>query len=225
MRNFLFRHFGFILRYISSHPPLKVVLTTMVLSDRPKERVDTLFFFGRAKGDDNDTIFNLAAKVYRSRSIRYIAINGTEDENKCGHTRTAWTKRLDALGVNVKRVLAYKESSNTTEEAKHMIDLAVEYEWQSAAILAQPHQVLRCMCALVKAMEERNYWMKIYCFCPESCDWFETTRGSGNRMPMPRWHHIGLEYSRVLKYGSHRHIATLKEVLKYYQRRHLIMTI
>lgn len=216
MRNFLFRTFPFIGRLVSKTISLEIVTTIMVLSNKPTKLTNALLFFGRAKGDDNDQIFYKAAEAFHMNLIECILINGTENEEKCGHAKTAWTKRLNNLGVT--KVLSYKESSNTTEEAKNMIIVAKEKNWKSATILAQPHQVLRCMCALVKAMENANYWMKIYCLIPDTSDWFEVTRGSGNQLPMERFKHIALEYSRVLKYASIGHTATLKEVFDYMRK-------
>lgn len=206
--------------------------TIMVLSDWPTELVDALLMFGRAKGDDNKRYFETAVKVWELGLADHLLINGSDGERldrkgKAWAGKEEWTEKLLDLGVERESIDYFPAAYTTPGEAQVIIPDLVRRRWKTAAIYAQPHQALRCMAGLVRAMQTQNQWLKIYCITPKTCDWFETTCGSQGEMPMPRHKHIFMEYQRIdrdereLLFPGHvkDDLATPQEIFTYYQKR------
>ncbi len=207
----------------------------MIMSDMPIRQVDVVLFFGRARGDDNESLFKLVAEMYRSGRAKNILINGSKGE-KQGRTipgeswagGQAFAERLIKLGVKKERIHFFNPSYNTTEAGRNMISYCMKMGWKTAVIAAQPHQLLRCLAGRVIAMKttpnknegNQPYMMRIYSIAPRSVHWFENCAGSHGQYDMPRHDHIGLEYSRIQEYIFD--LATLEEVFEYYQMRESI---
>lgn len=203
---------------------LQVKLSLMVTTDYPTVPVDAVFLFGRAKGDDNDALFDVVSKLHLFSLAQTVLINGSEGEKQGGTIpceswagRTNWISQLTAHDIPLFHINTFPPAYNTAEESKYMVEHAKECGWKSAVIVAQPHQLLRCLAMTLYAMKEQQYMMKIYCACPRSVDWNEPCAGSQGAFDMPRSEHIGMEYSKVQSYRFN--IATLPEVYKYLTNR------
>ncbi len=208
--------------------PLDVVGTLLVTTDRVTEPVDVIFLFGRAHGDDNKEFFQTVAKLYRQGTAKNIIINGSDGERIGGNIpgeawagKIEWTKHLVELGVSREHIHYALPSFHTAGEGRAMFSYAHSKGWKTAIIVAQPHQLLRCMAGLIHYMRTVRNWMRIYCVAPTKCDWFELTAGSQGLNEMERIDHIPLEYSRIHKYIDD--LATMPEVIVYYRNRGKIL--
>lgn len=200
-----------VMRIIASFPPYKVICANLVMRDEPSSPIDAVLFFGRVPGDQTRELFEKAVDL--SKSGATILINGIEDP-KFGHTKTEWTEKLTGMGA--KNVNAFPASQSTSEEAKAMIAYCKKEGWRRVTILAQPHQLVRCMRALIYAINKEKYWMKIYCSAP-SCDFFAPTAGSQNMFPAPRWKHVAIESSLLQNIVGN--LCSYKEMIRYYKDR------
>ncbi|MEN9582743.1 MAG: hypothetical protein RL641_697 [Candidatus Parcubacteria bacterium] len=204
-------------RINSLFPPYKLISAILTTTDKLEKPVDALFFFGRVSADANDLLFNLASKTYHSGAVEYILINGLEAKEEYGQSKAEWVKKLNMRFV--KKIEFFEPAKTTAQESRHMVAYAKKKGWKSAVVLAQPHQLARCMRALIRSMKDAGYWMKIYCISPK-CNFFEKTAGSQNLFFMERWKHIGLEYSLIQ--GVAHNLATYEELVEYYRVRESI---
>jgi hypothetical protein len=210
---------------------LQIKLSLFAVSDYPTQPVDVVLFHGRAQGDDNDSLFELVVSMYKSGQAKNILINGSNGE-KQGHDygdekaekswagKSIWIERLLTLGVKRSAIHCFEPAFWTTDESVKMIHYCKKQGWITGVIVAQPHQLLRCISAFIYAMEnalDEKYMMKVYSSCPRSVDWFEKCAGSQGLYDMPRHDHIGLEYNKIQTYLFN--MATLKQVLEYYRSR------
>ena len=215
----VFYFIGRMLGYIM--PFNKVKATILVLKSKRKPDVDAIAFFGRTPQDFNDDIKKCAAETYKE-GAEVMIINGIESKD-LGLSNSEWSKELKSLGID--NLESYKESTNTASEARAMVALAKKRGWKTMTLLAHSHQILRCIRAVVKAMEEADYEMRVYCQSPVT-DWFEETAGSQNANVMPRINHSELEYGIMVNILSFLRlvpaVATAKELINYMKRRESI---
>ena len=195
----------------------------MVLSDRPPEPVDVLWFFGRARGD-TDRLFELVAGELRLGGADHVVINGSDGERQGGKKpgeawegKRVWTMRLNQAGVESVRYC--KPAGNTKDEGEAMLAYSLTQGWKSAAIVCQPHQPVRAMLGLVKSMADRGEWMRVYAIVPGSTDWFRLVFGSQGHDELPRYLHIQQELIRIRLYQTRGDLCSFADLLEYYRNR------
>lgn len=198
---------------------------TVLSSDWPTtEGVDGLFFHARSFGDD-DGLFKIAAD-FHARGAR-VVINGSCGERQVGTKpgeawpgKAAYLERLRAVGVA--DTLSSEPAFNTKQENEMFLKLAVEKKWRSAAILTQPHQMLRAFLGMVKSMATCNYWVRVYAVAPKFTDWCKEVHGSQGAKAMLRFDHIEEEFKRIPLYQQKGDLATFEELFEYLKRRESI---
>ena len=195
----------------------------MSLSDRPTERVDALWFFGRAHGD-TDNLFELVARELQFGTARHVVINGSNGERQGGRKpgeawegKVFWTNRLMNLGVEDVRYC--EPAGNTKDEGEAMLAYSLMQGWKSAAIVCQPHQPVRAILGLVKSMADRGEWMRVYAIVPGSTDWFRLVFGSQGHDELPRYLHIKQELMRIRLYQARGDLCSFADLLEYYRNR------
>lgn len=199
---------------------------TILLSDWPPVPVDVLFLYGRARGDE-EGLLELVASLQKQELAKHVIINGSAGER---HKRSIpgeawpgkddWTKQLQILGV---ASIHYSVPGfNTLEESAGFLRAAKENNWKTAAIVAQPHQLLRAMLSLIKLMADQNFWIRIYAISPKTCNWWKEVLGSQGTMLLPRYQHIQQELLRIDEYVANESIAKPEELLAYYKQRETI---
>lgn len=206
---------------------------TVLLSDWPQEQVDALFLHARSHGDD-DGLFELANELYHSGTVKAVVINGSDGERR-GSTKPgeAWPgkavylERLKAL--NIANLLLSKPAFDNKHENELFLELAVGHGWRSAAILTQPHQMLRTFLGWVKSMADHEYRMRLYVVTPKFTPWWKVVHGSQGAKAIQRFDHIEEEFKRVPLYqqkGGYgkdgRDLATFEELFKYLRHRSYI---
>ena len=197
-------------------------------TDEPPGTIDAMFFFARTFGDDDDQLFAIAAYQVMRRRIEHILINGSEGERFGGvkpHEAwagsTAWIKHFEKLGIQ--QVLTSRPAFHTKDEHEAFLDVAIENGWRSAALLAQPTQILRVMLGQVKSCIDRSYPMRLYAAYPERNDWEKSVCGTQGSAELPRWTHAQLDALRIAAYWYKGDIVSPAELLTYLSHREEIV--
>lgn len=198
--------------------------TMLSNSDLPRS-VDALFFFGRSFGDENG-LFGLAGKLYSKNKVKYIIFPDTEGEKEGGtipgeanRGKTAYTGDLVSLGVSRNDILYGGPGKNTKTEGDGFLNRSKKKGFSSAAVLTQPHQILRAMLGLIKSMEKQDFWMYVYPVVTTFTPWHEQVFGSQGALKKTREDHIYEEYVRILRYQNQGDLASFPELFNYLQRR------
>ncbi|MBI2588509.1 hypothetical protein HYW31_02215 [Candidatus Berkelbacteria bacterium] len=199
--------------------------TTLLLSDYPTEKMDVIFFHGRAEGDD-DNLFELAADLFRENKTKFIALNGSDGQRLGGVIpdeswpgKSYYTKRLKEQGIDCQRIIYSRPALHTREENDAFLELARTRDFQVAAILTQPHQILRVMLGIIQSMTDHDYWIRIYPINPKSTSWWKPVYGSQGKKQLPRFEHIEEEFQRVLLYQRSGTLTTFECLFNYLRRR------
>ncbi len=207
--------------------------TTVLLSDAPSNPVDAVFFFGRSFFDaEKGGIFRVAATLVQQGNARQLFLADSEGE-RMGETtprianpgKSLWTDRLHRLGVTQNQILyaphltPREHGFNTKTEAEAFLHTAADSGYKTAAILTQPHQLVRAMLSVVKTMEQQEIDMDIWCITPQSTDWTKQVMGSQGMERKPRIEHVQDEIQRIFRYQQTGDIATFDELFTYLTRR------
>lgn len=200
--------------------------TVRVLSDRPTNPVDVVFFHNRSYGDDTG-LLTITRDILTEGKTRFIAITNNEGE-RYGSTipfeanpgKTEHIRRLRIIGVP-DAVIAVPDikAFNAREENTAFLALAKKEGWTSGAILTQPHQALRTMLGAVQEMNQTGYMMRIFALAPDQTPWEEIVRGSQGLEEKPRWQHIEDELSRIILRQKTGELATFEELFAYWEKR------
>jgi hypothetical protein len=231
---------GWLLGKIARIPPRKfektLEATLRVLSDRPRQKVDAILFFGRAEGDDQPELFDFVAELANSGKGTTVLVNGAQGQKKGSEVLySSWPggkifkERLQKRGVKDVRFFPKENPTikegracTTAEEAEGMLDYVINrMNCESVILVAWPHQILRCIGSMVSAYNKKKssgIYLNIYCACPSNCDWLRDVAGSQGENVMERKFHINLEYSRVHQYVG-KGVASIDEILAYLNRR------
>lgn len=203
-----------------------VQASLMVASSYPTRPVAALFFHGRSFGDITG-LFPLAASLYSDGLVKKVVLFNNEGE-RCGSDvpfqanqgRTYYRNELKANGIPDSDIVdSILKSCHTLEESRGFVDLSIRESWVSAAIMGQPHQLLRIMLSTLKAMEERRYGLEIYSATPRNVKWFDSVYGSQGAEGKPRLEHVKDEYLRIRHYIEKGDLVSLKQLLSYIEQR------
>lgn len=200
--------------------------TIVLLSDEPKVAMDTIFFHARAWEDD-DGLFFLAGRQYRTYKVNSVSINGGEGgppgSTIGGQNWPGWKQYDSRLRrLYVKDIYLTEPASNTKEENEKFLGLAIERKWRSAIIIGQPHQILREFLGMIASMRDHKYWMRIYAAAPRTVDYFKLVYGSPSVPLTPRFDHIMQELERIPRYqakGDKGDLAQYHELYLYLKAR------
>lgn len=195
--------------------------SVMVEGNRPPQAADALFFHGRSFGDE-DGLFELAAELYREGLIKDVVLFDTEGEREGGDTpfqanrgKTAYTEDLVKLGIPQKNILYGGIGKNTKTESDGFLALAKTKGWKSVIVMTQPHQMLRAMLGLIKAMEQQNYRIYAYPVVLPFTEWQKEVHSSQGLESKPREEHIKDEFDRIARYQEKRDLASFEELVAY----------
>jgi len=202
--------------------------TVMLLSGRPQQQVDVLFFHNRSFGDYTN-LFEIAGEMFRRGSIRFIAVTNNEGERfgssvpfEANPGKTECIKLLTQDHQIPADNIFYPEMKafNTREENDAFLELSKQNEWRTGMILTQPHQLLRAMLGMVQAMTTRGYQMEIYTAAPTFTPWQEVVRGNQGVDLKPRVEHIADELERVYRYLASGELASSDQLFAYLKMRY-----
>ncbi len=195
---------------------------TLILTDWPTHPIDAVFFHGLASGNDDNDIFNVAASLYLYQRATYVAINGSEGERFGGVIPgeawagyTVWRQRLILAGISANWILPTEPAFNTKEDCEAFLKLARERKWTSAAVLTQPHQMLRTMLSWVKTMQDASYMMRLHPVTQRPMNWNKRSFGSQAAVEESRFAQITKEFERIPVYQKKGDLATLEELVAY----------
>lgn len=196
--------------------------TAMVLSGRPSRPVDTLFFHGRSYGDYTG-LFELTRDLVDSRLVRTVLLFGNEGQRvgsdipfQSNPGRTWCRQQLIANGVSEGVIFdAPLGGYHTRWESNDFLTVCIQNDWTSGVILTQPHQLLRAMLGMVKAMQERAYMMAVYTAAPTNTPWQEVVRGNQGMELKRREDHISDELMRIPRYQAAGDLASFQELFGY----------
>lgn len=196
----------------------------LVLTDTlPQTGIDVVFLFSRARYDE-DELFETVLNLQKRNLVRDVVTNGSQGE-RLGSTVPGeawpgigvWRSQLETLGV--KRIHLSRPAFHTRDETEAFLESAQQHGWTSAAILTQPHQLLRATLSVLKVMQNRDFWMRIYSISPQRCDWFREVYGPQGRELLPRYQQIQAEESRLSGYIAKGDIASPDDYLAYRKKR------
>lgn len=203
---------------------IRNVARYLILTDTlPQGGVDAVFLFTRARYDE-DGLFETIRDLQNRNLVKHVVTNSSQGERLGGNIPgeiwpgiQVWLPQLKALGIE--RVHLSRPAFHTRDEAEAFLETAKKQRWASAAILTQPHQLMRATLSVLKVMQERNFWMKIYSVYPANCDWFREVYGPQGRELLPRYLQIEPEESRIDAYIAKDDIATPDDYISYRRRR------
>ncbi len=196
--------------------------SVMVLSDRPPHSVDVIFFHNRSFGDDSG-LQDIAATMIAARQARIIAVTNNEGQRydsdipyEANPGKTHYKRTLMEKGVPEEAiVIPEREAFHVRQENTVFIEESRARRWETAAILAQPHQLLRTMLGVIQAMNQSGYLMEVYTAFPNPTSWQEVVYGNQGIEEKPRSEHIDDELKRVIYYQSTGELATFEELFAY----------
>ncbi|MEK7560314.1 MAG: hypothetical protein AAB522_03390 [Patescibacteria group bacterium] len=189
----------------------------MILSDRPVEKIDAIFFHGRGV-DDHDGLFELSTSFYKDGLAKFIVINGFDGFlNAPG--RGFYLSEFVTRRVLRPYIVLSDAASNTKEENDAFVKLSRCKNWRSAAILTQPHQILRAFLGAINSMRKQNYLMRLYAIFPHSTLWFKHVFGSQGAENKERFEHIFEELKRIPIYQEKGDLCTFSEFFEYIKNR------
>lgn len=193
------------------------IAKTLVLTDALSEKVELIFHFGRAKGDD-EKLFELSQSISIEHGARII-INGGDGRGVKDPTPgiswpgvKAYLTRFAELGVPCSNILFTKPALHTGDESDSMVEVACQLKVKSAAYVARGHQLLRGMQCLLASMKKYTYWLRVYPICPRPDNWLKKAPGSQGLNDMERLGHIELEDTMAYQYSDP---ASVQEVIEY----------
>ncbi len=200
--------------------------TVRVLSDKPQNPVDVVFFHNRSYGDDTG-LLAITSEVLTEGKARFIAVTNNEGERyssvipfEANPGKTEYIRRLRIIGIPDGAIaIPDMKAFNAREENTAFLALAKKEGWTSGAILTQPHQALRTMLGAVQEMNQTGYMMRIFTFTPDQTPWEEIVRGNQGMEEKPRWQHIGDELSRIILRQKTGELATFEELFAYWEER------
>lgn len=212
--------------------PYEIFKASIMLEATKTPRpVDALFFHSRSFGDETG-LFEVINALYQDGLIKNIVLPNTEGEREgksipyeANRGKTAYTDDLIRLGINKNNILYGGPGKNTRTESDGFLTLAKEKDWKKAAVLTQPHQILRAMLGLIKSMEELNYWIYAYPVVPSCTPWQEVVYGSQGAEKKLREEHIRDEYDRIGRYQEQGYLASFESLFKYLKKRELELLI
>lgn len=205
--------------------------TTMLLSDRPSEPVDAIFFFGRSYFDaGKNDLYRIAVDLIKDKKAQYILLPGDEGFRMGGSVPresrpgiSLETDRLTKMGVDRDKIFYCPHSVagtvgfNTKTEGNAFLKIAREKGFKKVVILTQPHQIVRAMLGVVETIDNQD--IDAWCLVPQSTDWQVRVKGSQGKERKPRAEHIQDEIDRILKYQDQGDLASFKELFAYLERR------
>lgn len=201
--------------------------TVMVLSGRPKEPVDVLFFHNRSFGDYTN-LFEMAGEMFRRGGIRFMAVTNNEGErfgsNVPFEANPGVTECIRCLTeeqhIPLENILHPETKAfNTRQENNTFLELSMQKGWTTGRILTQPHQLLRPTLGMIQAMYEARYQMAVYTAAPTQTPWQEIVRGNQGTDLKPRVQHISDELERVYRYQKSGELATFDQLFEYLKER------
>lgn len=184
--------------------------------------VDLLLFHSRARGD-SDGLFRLAADLYKDGTVGKIVINGSHGERSAGGARheawdgcEAWRERLvEDFDVNSDDIILSTPAYNTKQENDAFLDVCKAQRALTAALLTQPHQMLRTMLGMLQSMLTRDQWIATYAMMPSDTDFDKEVYGSQGQKCLPRFDHIAEEWRRIPEYQAKGDLASMKDLVAY----------
>ncbi len=200
--------------------------TVRVLSDRPTQPVDAVFFHARSHGD-NTGLIEIVGEMVAAGRAEFVAITNNEGERWGSHLpyeatpgKTEYKRYLIANGVPENKIVTPDlQAFNTREENAAFVEQAAKERWTTGAILTQPHQLLRTMLGAVQAMNQLGYIMELYAITPTTTPWQELVRGNQGIEEKAREEHIKAEYERIVLRQSTGELATFDELFAYWNQR------
>lgn len=200
--------------------------TTMVLSDHPQNPIDAIFFHNRSYGDDTH-LGNQIAKLIEERQARFAVVTNNEGERfgsdipfEANPGKTYYINSLKEKGVPEEAIIVpHLKAFHTRQENTAFIEESKKRKWTTAAIIAQPHQLLRTILGAVQAMNQIGYQMEIYTIAPDLTSWDEIVKGNQGAEEKPRKDHIQDELARIILYQSTGELASFDELFTYWQQR------
>lgn len=208
----------------------------ILLNNYPTDPVDAVFFFGRSFFDaGKKDLFKVAAELIQNKEAGYIFIADSEGE-RVGETtprtawpgKTLWTDRLVRLGVGTDKIIycphpiTGEVGFHTRTEADAFVGRAANMELNSAVVLTQPHQLIRAVLSVIKAINQQEVPIDVWSMFPPQTDWDKKVKGSQGLESKPRREHIPDEIDRIFKYQKNGQIATFNELFDYLARRDIL---
>ncbi len=199
---------------------------TMLLSGRPTEPVDALFFHGRSFGDYTG-LFELTKELVEARLVRRILLFGNEGE-RVGSTvpyesnpgKTWCRQQLLNHGIDDEMILDTPGGGYYTKlESNDFVRLCAQKDWTSGVTLTQPHQLLRATLGTIRSLEQQKYGMEIYTATPTDTPWEEDVSGSQGLEVKQRKAHIPDELMRIRLYQEKGDLASFPELFGYLKLR------
>jgi len=195
------------------------------IADKPENWADVLFLHARSFNGDNDGLPTLASILVRESSRGVIVINGGNGDGvepgiKAWPGCEYYKKELESLIDPVLgcKVMVAKPGRHTFEEAMAFSELAEEFGWKRAIVIAQPFQLLRIMLTHLKVMEIRNYPIKVHAVAPKFVDWLKVTNANQGKPGVPRFDQIEAELGRVPTYQKQGNLATVVDLVEFLLR-------
>lgn len=172
---------------------------------------------------DGKAILDLAAMLVRESVVNHIALNGFDGRRMGGTVpgeasegRNYYHDRLvNEGGVVSKRIYDTQPAFNTREENDAFLQLAIECGWDSAIIVAWPHQLLRAMLGLLAAMKQRQHRLNVFTSFPKDVSWDAQVAGSQSANHQTRFDEIAVELERIERYQAKGDMATFPELFDY----------
>ncbi len=182
---------------------LRVMFDTVI-------RSDAIFIFGR--DDLYSDMLSEVALYYCGGWAKKIVINGLtakqcEEMNLAFPGCEEWLRILGHFGIRRSDVRLLPPSEHTALEAKNLMALAREMEWEKLIVTAVPYHIQRCMLQAIACMREAGLWLDISAVCSKKAvDWDQRVTkkllGGGGETGS-RADHAAAEVRRAIKYGYH----------------------
>jgi hypothetical protein len=199
---------------------------SLLLSSRPKKKVDAIFVHSRSHGADDEGLLELAA-CYCPYNAPVVVINGGDGTSLKDPAHKAWPgadnyeKRLKDLGVTA--VARSEPAQHTGEECEKFAKVIKEHHLNRIMVINHPQHLLRTFLRWVKVLKDMKLETKLFPAAPHTISWDAIVNGTQGSPPKRRLLQCSDELDRV--FGSEtiqaypeaypEKFASLHELLEY----------
>lgn len=204
-----------------------------VLLDK-EAATDCLFWHGSPTDSARQTRAQAGMIAHLDRTAWFgkVIINGLTGgtcnaKNLCYPGAEIFRAALVSLGVNDGDIIEIPPANHTAAESEALLKLMKDREWNSVAIVSQPHHQLRCFLQIIASMKKLGIPVAAYNRTPRNVDWYESLKKpvlGGGEIDGTLADHVAAENERITKYADptgtdYSLNATIPEMFEYLKTR------
>jgi uncharacterized SAM-binding protein YcdF (DUF218 family) len=154
--------------------------------------------------------YKKAVALFKEKMAKVIVFSGgikVPEKGSIPHTEIV--PLMIAEGIPAEGILVEQHSTNTHEQAKEVVQLAMNKAWKRIILVASHYHQYRAYLTFLKEIMNKQYDLIIYNAAVRELPWFEPTPW-GNRFDL-----LSQEFDKIDQYTSNGHVASFDEGIAY----------